>query len=147
MPLYEYRCPECRAEQSEFRSVDERDNAPECHGPMRRILTVPMAFVREVNYQSPTDGRPITSLKAHQEELARTNCVVYEPGIKQDQERNEKRREEALERNIAATVEKEIAAMPTRKRERLAAELHGGLTAEPVRSTANYKPITQTVER
>jgi putative FmdB family regulatory protein len=147
VPLYEYRCAECRNVQSEFRSVAERDNAPECHGHMRRILTVPMACVREVNYTSPVDGRPITSMAAHQEELARNNSVVYEPGIKQDQERNERRREQALESKVEKTVEKEIAAMPARKREKLAAELQGGLTAEPVRSTAGHKPITQTVER
>lgn len=131
-----------------MRSVAERDNAPECClVAMRRVLTVPMAYVREINYTAPTTGRPITNLQEHREELARTDTVVYEPGIKQDQERNERRREEALERKVGETVDREIAAMPARKREKLTAELQGGMTAEPVRSTAPSKPITQIVER
>lgn len=100
------------------------------------FLRAPMGFVqKDICYDSPVDGRPITSLQAHREELARTDTVVYEPGIKQDQERNAQRRELALEQSIEQTVEREVAAMPTRKKEKLAAELEGGLTAEPARIT------------
>lgn len=104
---------------------------------MQRVfLRAPMAFVQpDIRYESPVDGRPITNYYEHLEELARTNTVVYEPGIKQDQERNERQRLEALERSVDETVEKEIATMPSVKLEKLAAELEGGLTAEPTRVT------------
>ena len=32
MPLYQYQCPKCSKVQSEFRSIDERDNGPRCCG-------------------------------------------------------------------------------------------------------------------
>ena len=96
----------------------------------------PMGFVQmDYRYTSPVDGRQITNYHEHVEELARTDTVVYEPGIKQDQERNQRRSQEALERSIEQTVEREVAVMPTRKLEKLAAELQGGLTAEPARIT------------
>lgn len=45
MPLYEYRCPFCKHEQSEFRTIDERNNAPRCHGDMERVLSPAMVSV------------------------------------------------------------------------------------------------------
>lgn len=149
MPTYSYRCSICRKQEDAIRSVDERNAGPTCCNGwhMRRILTAPMVCVRqEVNYEAPS-GRKITSWAQHQEELARTNSILYEPGIKQDQERNQRRRNEELERKVDETVEREIAAMPSRKLEKLGAELEAGLTAEPVRGTAPLKPITQTLER
>lgn len=135
--IYAVRCPCCQREEDIVRSVAERDaNLPRCHGrEMRRILTVPHAYVKaDVRYRSPVDGRPITNEQEHREELARTSTVVYEPGIKQDQERNELRRASALERSIDETVEREIAIMPSHKRERLAAELDNGASAVATRT-------------
>ena len=108
-----------------------------CSEPAHKVfLRAPTGFVqKDICYDSPVDGRPITSLQAHREELARTDSVVYEPGIKQDQERNARLRDEAVEKSIDQTVEKEIATMPARKFEKLAAELTGGLTAEVSRVT------------
>lgn len=136
MPTYLVRCQWCLREEDIVRSVAERDaNLPSCHnGQMRRILTLPHVYMKaDVHYESPVDGRPITSEQEHREELARTNTVVYEPGIKQDQERNERRRANELDRSIDETVEREIATMPGHKRERLAAELDNGASAEATR--------------
>jgi hypothetical protein len=120
-------------------AIDQLGVQQRCHcgSLMERVfLTPPMAFVRpDVNYESPVDGRPITNYQEHLEELARTDTVVYEPGIKQDQERNARLREEALDRAVDETVDREIAKMPAVKREKLVAELEGGLTAEPARVT------------
>ena len=99
-----------------------------------------MIHVRpSVAYTSPVDGRPITSWQAHKEDLARHDSVLYEPGIKQDQERNERERIAKLESAVDETVEREIAAMPGHKREKLGAELEGGATAEPVKITPQQK--------
>jgi putative FmdB family regulatory protein len=136
VPLYSFTCQECRRKEDAYRSIDERDNAPECHGPMRRVLTAPMAFVRQdVRYESPLDGRHITNYQQHLNELARGDCVQYEPGIKQDQDRKQRERDDALEKFVDQTVDREIALMPAAKREKLTAELQGGLTAEPTRVT------------
>lgn len=111
------------------------------------FLRAPLSFVREdVCYESPIDGRPITSHQQHVEDLARSDCVVYESGIKQDQDRNSRLREEALERSVDETVDREIAMMPAVKREKLVAELEGGLTATPERGTVPSRPIVTEIQ-
>jgi hypothetical protein len=137
MPIHSFRCPTGHVFDA-YQSVDKLDSTmacDQCKAMADKVfLKAPAAFVRQdVHYESPVDGRPIQSWQQHQEELARTDSVVYEPGIKQDQERNQRMREQALEQSIEATVEREVATMPTRKKEKLAAELDGGLTVEPTR--------------
>ena len=139
MPVHDYYCRNCNEVGERFCTIDQLDAPQHCHCGMtmdRVYLRAPMGFVQiEYRYESPVDGRPITNYYEHLEELARNDTVVYEPGIKQDQERNTRMREEALERAVEHTVEKEIATMPARKREKLAAELEGGMVAEPARVT------------
>lgn len=106
------------------------------------FLKAPAAFVRQdICYDSPIDGRPITSMQARIEDLARSNCVPYEEGIKQDQERIKRESETALERSFDETVERELAAMPARKLEKLTGELEGGMAAEPTRITPAQKSM------
>lgn len=138
MPLHDHRC----AAGHIFERFIERDalDAPQqcqCGSSAERIYTrFPLSFIaKDVHYTSPVDGRPITNYQQHLEELARTDCVVYESGIKQDQERNALRREQELERSVDETVDREIALMPAAKKEKLVAELEGGLTATPERIT------------
>ena len=39
MPLYSYECATCNEIRDEFRSVAERNNAPECCGtPMKKLI-------------------------------------------------------------------------------------------------------------
>lgn len=139
MPLHDFRCPEGHV----FDKLQPSDRiryyakCPECGLDAEMVwLKAPLGFVQpDYSYTSPVDGRPITNKQEHLEELARNNTIVYEPGIKQDQDRNERRRMEELERSIEQTVEREVALMPAVKREKLAAELEGGLTATPERVT------------
>ncbi len=139
MPLHDLKCRLCGQVEERYIALGDLNDEQRhhCSGDMERVfLKFPMAWVQpDVSYTSPVDGRPITNYYEHLEELARTDSVVYDPGIKQDQEKNERRREEALERSIEQTIEKEIATMPAVKRDRLAAELQGGLTAVPTRVT------------
>jgi hypothetical protein len=95
---------------------------------MERPIKAPMAFVqRDICYDSPIDGRHITSMAARKEDLARSGCIEYDPGMKQDAERRAKEAEAATERAVDETVEREFATMPSRKKEKLAAEIEGGL--------------------
>lgn len=139
-PMHDFLCAATGHVFTAYQPIDQLDATmacEQCKGMADKVfLTPPMGFVRQdVHYASPVDGRPITSWNAHLEELSRTDSVVYEPGIRQDQERNERARAEALERSIDQTVEREVSLMPTRKKEKLAAELDGGMTAEPARVT------------
>lgn len=139
MPLHDFRCGNGHV----FEKMQPADRirqyakCPDCGLDAEMVwLRAPIGFVRpDICYDSPIDGRPITSYQARLDDLARADCVPYEPGIRQDQERNERERTEALERAVEKTVEKEIAMMPSMKREKLTAELEGGITAEPARIT------------
>ena len=104
----------------------------------RHLRRAPMVFVRgDICYDSPIDGRPITSHAARREDMARAGCIEYDPGMKQDADRKHREREAALDASIEASVEADFQKMPSAKRERLANELAAGVTAEPVRLTAN----------
>lgn len=145
MPLHDYHCEQCNEIEERHCAVEDLD-APQlcgCGRPMERVyLRFPFATVQEdVCYESPIDGRPITNKQERMNDLARGDCVPYEPGIREDQERNGRAREEALERSFDQTVEREIALMPARKKEKLAAELEGGLTAKPERITPPQKSM------
>ena len=103
----------------------------------KRFLPLPMAFIQpDICYDSPIDGRPITNKYARIEDLARNNCREYDPGQRQDYDRKVKEADERLERSFEQSIDREIALMPARKREKLQAELEGGATVEPIRQTA-----------
>jgi hypothetical protein len=109
---------------------------------MARQISRVMGFVQQnICYDSPIDGRVITSKQARLEDLARHNCVEYDPGMRQDYQRRIADGEKQLDKAVDQTIDREIAQMPARKREKLQAELEGGYTAEPVRLTAPAQPI------
>lgn len=147
MPLFDWRCPTGHIFEA-YQPSDRLDSTMaclQCKAMADKVfLKAPLGFVRgDVHYESPLDGRPITSYQAHVNELARGDCVEYEPGIKQDGERKRRESEESLERAVDETVERAIAAMPARKLEKLTAELEGGLTAEPARVTPHQKSFRE----
>ena len=102
----------------------------------KRFIETPMYFIsQDICYDSPIDGRPITNKFARQEDLARSGCREYDPGMRQDADRNVRSSEERLESLFEKTIDEEISKMPARKKEKLQAELQGGLTAEPIRQS------------
>jgi len=132
MALYEYECEAGHV-------FDMVVSVADCALPQRcncglmapRVyLTPPMGYVgKEINFDSPIDGRAITSRKAWKEDMARNGCSEYDPGIKQDYQRRIKREEEALDKSVDATVDAMIEKMPARKLEKLEGELRSGLDA------------------
>lgn len=104
----------------------------------RHIRKAPMIFVsQDIHYESPVDGRVIRSKHERLDDLRRNNCIEYDPCMKQDAERRAREQEAALESSIDRQVEAAYERMPARKREVLANEMAAGMTAEPVRLTAN----------
>lgn len=139
MPTYEYACG-CGAMFDRVLPIKDYDKPQtcECGAVARKLVSRPMVFVQpDICYDSPIDGRPITSMQARKEDLARHGCIEYDPGMRQDYQRRIERGEAALEAKIEATVEAEIERMPTEKRERLHNEMLGGMEAVPERRTAN----------
>jgi putative FmdB family regulatory protein len=148
MPTYEYRCDACGNAEDAYRTVDTRDDAPLCCGrPMARQISRVMGFVQaDICYDSPVTGKAITSKQARIEDLARHNCRPYDPEMKTDYQRRIADDEKKLDKAVDETIDRTIAAMPARKREKLEAELQGGVTAEPVRLTAPVQPIRTDIQ-
>lgn len=93
-----------------------------------------MIFVQpDCHYTSPIDGREITSRKARADDLARHDCIEYDPLMKQDAARRRKEADDNLDKAVDETIDREIHTMPARARETLAAEMQNGVTVEPVR--------------
>ena len=114
---------------------------------MERPQRGPMVFVQgDVCYDSPIDGRPITNRHARIEDMKRSGCVEYDPGMKQDATRRAAQQEAALEKSIEKTIDREIATMPGRKLEKLAAEMEGGMSVEPQRLNAPAAPIARALD-
>lgn len=115
MPTYDYQCQDCgKVSRSVFREYERREDGPECCGKVSKMvwLKTPgfMGAGQFEPYLSPVDGRPITSEKARLEDLRRNNCVPYEEGIRQDQERNARKAEQdtdmLVEKIVAETAER-----------------------------------------
>lgn len=105
VPIYEhakdYQCSRCRETYTGF-------FAPECCGEVAKrymergetpYLIGAAAFEAFV---SPATGRVISTMAAYREDLKESNCVPYEPGIRQDQ----KRKEASAEKETEVLVDK-----------------------------------------
>lgn len=140
MPEYLYRCINGHM-TSRFTSVRHHRSLTECEtcGHLAgQIITAPLLVKarQDICYDSPIDGRPITSWDARQEDLKRNSCREYDPEMKKDAERFRKQQDEALDTAIETHVEQSIEKMPTAKRGKLYSELtEQGASAEYARST------------
>lgn len=150
MPIYEFVCRR-RHHFDRYLPVADYQTPQTCDcGAMgRRIISVPMLLIKgkDICYDSPIDGRPITSAAARREDLARNNCREYDPEMKKDYDRRIRRENEALESAVEKTVDMEIAKMPSRKRERLAAELQSGADADLARIAPKIKPVAVEISK
>jgi putative FmdB family regulatory protein len=139
MPTYEYECA-CGNTFERVLPLARYDEQQWCHcgGAARKIFTkAPFGIVqKECVYDSPVDGRPITSWAQRRDDLARNGCQEYDPMMRQDYDRRLKREDAELDSKIEATVEEEIEKMPSRKKELLAQSIDSGASPTPERSTA-----------
>ena len=143
MPTYQYEC-QCGATFDRVLPVAQYADPQTCAcGKVaRKVITPTWGYVqRECRYDSPIDGRAITSWKQRRDDLARNGCQEYDPEMKKDYHRRIERENASLERKIESTVEAEIETMGARKRERLQAELDSGVTAVPERGSSNVSLI------
>lgn len=124
MPVYQLKCENGHIFDRFLKLANYNDpQICECGSPAKRQITAPMIAPMFEDYQSPIDGRPITSKRKRLDDMARSNCIEYDPGMLQDNNERIKRQEAELDKKIDSTVEKEIMNMSSEKRERLAHEL------------------------
>lgn len=125
MPLHDFECSLCHATEEDF--VGHGVNSiicVRCGAEAKKVfLSAPIVAADLPGYQSPVDGRWIEGRKARREDLARNNCVPYEPSMKSEYMKKIDRNTAALDAKVDQHVESEIARMPARKREKLEAEL------------------------
>jgi hypothetical protein len=141
MPIYPYKC--VNGHITEYQCclnvyTGDAQNCEFCDELAERIITAPLLVkaAQDVCYDSPIDGRPITSWDARREDMKRSNCRPYDPEMKTDAARFRKEQDAALDQSIETHVERAIEKMPTAKRGKLMSELTAqGVGVEYVRST------------
>ena len=127
MPLYSFRCQQ-GCDEERYLPLAEYDSAQVCatHREMMwRTISAPLMLKvqPDVRYNSPVDGRHITSMNAHREDLKRNNCVAYDPEVKTDSKRRQRESEESLAREVSDTVESFVEKLPTKRRGQLMSEM------------------------
>jgi putative FmdB family regulatory protein len=129
MPLYSYYCGSCNSRFDEFAKMDQSADPAicACGSLAPRVITATRISQDYEGYQCPVTDRWISGKAAHRENLKQTGCRVLEPGERETNERLRQRQEAEFDSKIEATVEKEIEALPSDKRERLANELLSGV--------------------
>jgi putative FmdB family regulatory protein len=139
MPTYDYKCHACGARREVFLRLADLDKivkCTKCPHAMSREVSAPAVLGDYPGYHCPITDTWIEGRRAHQENLARHGCRVYEPGETEAFKRQRAAADAAFDRSIDATTEEFIAKLPTEKRDRFASEVEGGLTANIIRSTA-----------
>ena len=130
MPLYRYQCPVCASKRDVFKRLDDIDRLEQClhcASMMNRMIMAPAVRGDYAGYSCPITGKWIEGRKAHQENLKQHGCRVLEPGETDNVKRVQRQADEALDRSVESTVEQFVQTLPTHKRERLVAEVEGGL--------------------
>lgn len=138
MPIYAY---ECTAGHHFTRFMTVSNHRPtalcDCGKDGTQRITAP-CFVRasvDVCYDSPIDGRAITSHHARREDLNRSGCVPYDPEMKTDARRAADASQANLESAMEQTICEEVSKLsPSKKRQLVKEVVHMGMTPEVVRS-------------
>jgi len=90
-----------------------------------QVISAPLSVTVacDVCYDSPIDGRPITSHAARIEDMKRNNCIPYDPEMKKDAVRIRDERQQAFDRGVEETVCHEIAKMDAPTKAQLKKEI------------------------
>lgn len=125
MPLYDIRCSRTG---KIFERMIPLANFEElircaCGSPATRVISTPMFTVDQTGYNCPITEKWIGSKSQHEENLKEHGCRVLEAGETNAATARRRADDDALDRQVDNTVEREIEAMPSAKREKLYNEL------------------------
>ncbi len=137
MPMYDYRCGCGKRFTKMVKLTDfQSPQFHECgsNEPAQKLISAPAVRGDYPGYDCPVTGKWIEGRKAHQENLKRTGCRLYEPGETSAYQQQVRKDDEALEASIEATADQLITSLPVEKRDRLAAEMEHGLDVAIVRN-------------
>lgn len=100
-----------------------------------RLPCAPFVRADLPGYSSPITGEWIEGRAARREDLRKHGFVEWDRGMKEDIQRRTAEEERKEESMLDLTIDKAIAELPVEKRDALAGEMEGGLTAQVVRRT------------
>ena len=127
MPIYEYECEKGHSFDRLLKLDDyKQPQTCDCGAKSRKIITPTMLncdIAPWDSYISPASGKLITSYKERERDMKATNCVDYDPGMKDVQKNKIASDEKAIEDKVDRTVEMEIDKMSANKREKLGNEM------------------------
>lgn len=128
MPLYDIRCNTTGRIFERMIPLTEfaEPIVCACHSPASRLISRPMFVVEQVGYTCPVTDKWIGSKAAHRENLARQGCRVLETGETAGYMQSKAAEEAKFDKAIEDTVEREIEAMSSDKKEALHNELVNG---------------------
>lgn len=140
MPRYSYRCANQHVTErwSSIRDHESAISCEECNLVAQQMIDAPLhvSAQREVRYDSPITGEPITSRQAWKEDMKRHDCVEYDPCMKQEQVRRKEQAWKDLDQAVDASVAESVAKMSTKQRGELwSAVTEQGAGCDVVRST------------
>lgn len=140
MPVHDYKCQTCFRRREVFLKIADLNSTVycQCGQPMLRQMAAPYVRGDYPAYECPVTGKMIEGRAAHEENLRRTGCRILEPGETENYKRECVAAEERLDRSLEETADRFIAGLPTEKRDRLAAEMEGGLTTTIERSAPKF---------
>lgn len=81
MPLYEYLCQTCGTKKDEYRTIDDRNRVPECHGPMVKVISKPYVQgeiepFRTVCWDAETKKPAIINSRHQRREFMKRNDLI-----------------------------------------------------------------------
>ena len=134
MPLYEYKCT-CGKRFSRFLPlVNYRDpQTCECGQVAEKQLSAPAVRADYAGYACPITGNWVEGKRAHEENLKKHGCRVFEPGEREAFIKRRASEEAAFEDKIAESAAEFVETLPTAKREQLGRELENGADVTVVR--------------
>jgi putative FmdB family regulatory protein len=141
MPVHDYKCATCAAKREVFLKIADLGSTVHCQRcgqPMLRQVSAPYVRGDYLGYECPVTGKWVEGRRAHEENLRVTGCRLLEPGESDAYRRKCQEDEQKLDKSLEETADRFIAELPTEKRDRLAAEMEGGLTTTIERSTPKF---------
>ena len=129
MPTYSAQCTVCTHKFDIFRRISDRDlpaNCEKCGAVAQRVIDKARVVADYEPYQCPITGQEIRGRVAHEENLKRHGCRVYEPGELEEHKRHKAAEAEAMEDKIVESAVNATLALPAEKQEILAGELLAG---------------------
>jgi putative FmdB family regulatory protein len=137
MPIYTRRCTECQHTYTTFHTIITRNTpvpCPKCLGNTERIIEAPAVHGDYAGYTCPITNAWIEGRAAHEANLAKHGCRVYEAGETREAQRRKASEDEAFLESVAESAARSVMQMPDEKRVALAKELDAGADVQYTRT-------------